>query len=133
LYAGANKCLIWEVFANRGLGFSADQGNPDDRTDQTQAFDVHPSCLSNAGIGENSVDFVSVYPNPAKDVLFVDLTKRSDITELRMIDVQGKVLTELVNLSPSVIDINVSGFKNGVYFLELTAADGSKTIRVVKH
>jgi hypothetical protein len=133
LYAGANKCLIWEVFANRGLGFSADQGNPDDRTDQTQAFDVHPSCLQNAGMEENTFDFVSVYPNPAKDVLFVDLTKRADVTQLRMIDVQGKILTEVSGITPSVVNINVSGFKNGIYFLELTAADGTKSIRVVKH
>ncbi|MDH4474642.1 MAG: T9SS-dependent M36 family metallopeptidase [Fluviicola sp.] len=133
LYAGANKCLIWEVFARRGLGFSADQGNPDDRTDQTQAFDVDPSCLSNAGTEENTFDFVSVYPNPAKDVLFIDLTKRADITEIRMIDVQGKILTEVTGITPSIVNINVSGFKNGIYFLELTAADGTKSIRVVKH
>lgn len=133
LYAGANKCLIWEVFARRGLGFSADQGDADSRTDQVQAFDVHPSCLSNAGIEENNADFISVYPNPAKDVLFVDLTKRADVTEIRMIDVQGKVLTELTGVTPSVVSINVSGFKNGIYFLELTAADGTKSIRVVKH
>ncbi|MES2556429.1 MAG: T9SS-dependent M36 family metallopeptidase [Bacteroidota bacterium] len=133
LYAGANKCLIWEVFANRGLGYSADQGDADDRTDQSEAFDVHPSCLSNAGIEENTADFVSVYPNPAKDVLFVDLTKRADISQLRIVDVQGKVLTEMAHLSPSVISINVSGFKNGIYFLELTTVDGTKSIRVVKH
>src|SRR3989338_4724550 len=133
LYAGANKCLIWEVFANRGLGFSADQGDPDSRTDQVQAFDVHPSCIENAGINENNADFVSVYPNPAKDILFVDLTKRADVTEIRMIDVQGKVLTELTGVTHSVVSINVSGFKNGIYFLELTALDGTKSIRVIKH
>ncbi|MCH2225393.1 MAG: T9SS-dependent M36 family metallopeptidase [Crocinitomicaceae bacterium] len=43
LYNGANECLIWEVFANRGLGYSADQGDPDDRTDQLEAFDLPPA------------------------------------------------------------------------------------------
>ncbi len=42
LYNGANECLIWNVFANRGLGFSADQGSSDSRSDQTQAFDLPP-------------------------------------------------------------------------------------------
>jgi hypothetical protein len=42
LYNGEHQCLIWEVFANRGLGFSADQGSSDDRTDQTPAFDLPP-------------------------------------------------------------------------------------------
>ena len=26
LYGGSNKCLIWQVFADRGLGYSANQG-----------------------------------------------------------------------------------------------------------
>ncbi len=41
---GANQCLIWEVFAARGLGFSASQGSSQSRTDQTEAFDIPPSC-----------------------------------------------------------------------------------------
>ena len=28
LYGGANQCLIWEAFAKRGLGVSAEQGSP---------------------------------------------------------------------------------------------------------
>ncbi len=42
LYNGEHQCLIWEVFANRGLGYSADQGSSNDRTDQTAAFDLPP-------------------------------------------------------------------------------------------
>jgi uncharacterized repeat protein (TIGR01451 family) len=44
---GANQCLIWEVFARRGLGFSARQGATDDRTDGREAFDLSPECLGN--------------------------------------------------------------------------------------
>ncbi|MCH2043825.1 MAG: T9SS-dependent M36 family metallopeptidase [Saprospiraceae bacterium] len=44
-YGGANQCLIWEVFARRGLGYSADQGSTLSRTDQVEAFDLPPSCL----------------------------------------------------------------------------------------
>ncbi len=47
LYAGANQCLIWSVFANRGLGWSADQGSPWSRTDQTEAFDT-PASVNNS-------------------------------------------------------------------------------------
>lgn len=44
LYGGANQCLIWEVFARRGLGFSADQGDPNTRRDAKEAFDLPPFC-----------------------------------------------------------------------------------------
>lgn len=45
LYNGAHECLIWEVFANRGFGFSASQGSTASRTDQVEAFDLSPVCL----------------------------------------------------------------------------------------
>lgn len=44
LYGGIHKCLIWNVFANRGFGFSASQGSSASRTDQTEAFDLPPFC-----------------------------------------------------------------------------------------
>ncbi|MBR9921606.1 MAG: PKD domain-containing protein [Bacteroidetes bacterium] len=44
-YNGANRCLIWEAFAERGLGWSADQGTSGSRTDQVEAFDLPPWCL----------------------------------------------------------------------------------------
>lgn len=44
LNGGANKCLIWEVFARRGLGFSASQGSSNSVADGDEAFDMPPSC-----------------------------------------------------------------------------------------
>ncbi len=43
--AGANQCLIWTAFAKRGLGETAAQGSPTNRSDGTQAFDVPNRCL----------------------------------------------------------------------------------------
>jgi PKD repeat protein len=44
LYGGIHKCLIWNVFANRGFGYSASQGSSLSRSDQTEAFDIPPFC-----------------------------------------------------------------------------------------
>lgn len=44
LTSGDNQCEIWEGFAKRGLGFSADQGSPFSRTDGTEAFDLPAAC-----------------------------------------------------------------------------------------
>jgi len=45
LYGGANACTIWEAFAKRGLGFSADQGSSGSATDGTEAFDLPPNTV----------------------------------------------------------------------------------------
>ena len=39
-----NECIIWSAFANRGLGYLADQGDADNRTDQIEDFSLPPSC-----------------------------------------------------------------------------------------
>lgn len=44
LYDGAHQCLIWKVFARRGLGFSASQGSSDNRFDGVEAFDIPTLC-----------------------------------------------------------------------------------------
>ena len=44
LTGGANQCDIWKGFAKRGLGVRASQGNANNATDGTQAFDLPASC-----------------------------------------------------------------------------------------
>jgi extracellular elastinolytic metalloproteinase len=41
---GEDTCTVWATFARRGYGFSAVQGSPDDRNDNSEAFDTDPSC-----------------------------------------------------------------------------------------
>ncbi len=48
LNGGANTCRIWEVFARRGLGFSASQGSTGSRSDGTEAFDMPATCFVDA-------------------------------------------------------------------------------------
>lgn len=43
LFGGTHICAIWEAFARRGLGFSANQGSTDSRTDGSEAFDLPPT------------------------------------------------------------------------------------------
>lgn len=42
---GENECLIWDVFARRGFGWSADQGSSFNRNDGKIAFDSKPECV----------------------------------------------------------------------------------------
>lgn len=44
LYDGANRCLIWEVFARRGLGVDADQGSNASRSDGLESYNTPNSC-----------------------------------------------------------------------------------------
>lgn len=133
LYGGQNQCLIWEVFARRGLGFSADQGDTDDRTDQVEAFDVHPSCIEGAGLGENGFAAIKVYPNPAKDILNIDMTEYDNVETVRILDLQGKVLFETTHVAGPKLQVNIAHYRSGVYLVQLTDKSGAKAVQIVKH
>jgi extracellular elastinolytic metalloproteinase len=45
IYGGANECILWDAFAKRGLGVSADQGSSSSKNDGTEAFDT-PSGIA---------------------------------------------------------------------------------------
>ena len=56
---GENQCLIWEVFARRGIGFSADQGTTRTRHDVIEGFDVLPACIQTVKIEKTSTPIIS--------------------------------------------------------------------------
>lgn len=72
LYGGIHKCLIWDVFANRGFGYSAQQGDPDNRSDQIESFMPSPFCqtVSAAPIADFEVDTLKLVCNT--EILFTD-------------------------------------------------------------
>ncbi len=44
LYNGQHACMIWNVFARRGLGYSAKQGSSSRRDDGVAAYDIPAYC-----------------------------------------------------------------------------------------
>jgi hypothetical protein len=59
LTGGLNQCLIWQAFADRGLGFSASQGSPNSTNDGVEAFDLPGFCQGpGMGILERNEDVI---------------------------------------------------------------------------
>lgn len=48
IYGGANECLLWDAFAKRGLGFSANAGSSSSTCDGTEAFDSPVPAINTA-------------------------------------------------------------------------------------
>jgi extracellular elastinolytic metalloproteinase len=53
LFNGENSCLIWSVFARRGLGINATGGSNNDRNDGTEDFNTLPTCIEALKIKKN--------------------------------------------------------------------------------
>lgn len=82
---GANQCLIWDVFARRGLGWSANQGSNENRNDGKQAFDSAPECAKQLVINKSVTPLIK-----AGDTILVTLEltnyKDATVTELVITD-----------------------------------------------
>ena len=75
-------------------------------------------------------DSVKIYPNPANELLYVNLGIQTD-AELRIFDVNGKLLQyhrEINNNS----QVNISQLDTGIYFVRIQSDQGSATKKLIK-
>ena len=131
LTGGANQCAIWEGFAKRGLGYSADQGSSSDRTDGTEAFDLPLSC-SLVNVQPTSQD-ICVGDTAAYNVALSSLFTNPPVT----LSSSGEPMTSTVAFSPNpvptvpmsatmLITTSVTS-PGGTYTLTITATDSIST------
>ena len=83
--------------------------------------------------GNKEITEVKIYPNPAKDKLFVEITQTSQIKELSVFlyDLKGQMqLQQLIQQSKTEIDI--SDFAKGIYILKVRNTDGVIVKRIMK-
>ena len=57
-FNGENQCLIWEVFARRGMGFDAKQGFANETSDNTEGFNKLPQCIKQLKITKNATEYI---------------------------------------------------------------------------
>ncbi len=81
-----------------------------------------------AGVADNSLHYLKVYPNPVKEVLHV-ATGASTIQEIRIYDTLGRLLLEQKTSSQS---IHIAQLPTGILFVEVTTHDGVGTEKVMK-
>jgi uncharacterized repeat protein (TIGR01451 family) len=96
---GANKSLIWEVFARRGLGWGADQGSEDAVNDGRSSFEICPSCSEELSVSKEMTDFIV-----AGDEIEVNLL----VGNYKDSDVNGVVIRDLIPQGANVILNSVS-------------------------
>ncbi|MGC4129963.1 MAG: T9SS-dependent M36 family metallopeptidase [Bergeyella sp.] len=117
---GENKCLIWEVFAKRGVGVNASAGSKTNINDQVEDFTVPAECA--LAVSETAATkALSVYPNPAKDEFYLKV--QGAVTgkiNVEIFDASGKLVSSQRISSDNKEAINVQSLPNGVYIVKAT-------------
>ena len=95
---------------------------------QSVEFEVHVIMhYVYDGVDENERDRVSVYPNPMRDVLFIEANNGLPVQSVEVFNVTGQRV-----ISSRGTEINVSDLGAGVYFVRVTVDDKKMIHRIVK-
>ncbi|MEX0967089.1 MAG: Calx-beta domain-containing protein [Bacteroidia bacterium] len=89
-------------------------------------IDDDPIGMEEKGLLSN----ISIYPNPANDILTLEASENLDV--VRLTNLLGQQVMELVNVQPGATMINIADLEKGVYLLHVSTKDGTATQRFIK-
>ena len=94
------------------------------------SFSIDICYITNSlGLDTNSLSNVTVYPNPTKDILNINIPQAIGVSKLKLFDIQGReVLEKTTNNTNEVL--NIGNLQSGVYMLSIEN-EANKTIKKV--
>ncbi|MFT7335150.1 MAG: hypothetical protein ACI9M1_001050 [Porticoccaceae bacterium] len=131
---GTDYCMIWEVFAARGLGVNASAGSANVGNDQVEDFtrpSAGPNCVLDINQFEND-GVMSVYPSPSDGQLNIRIKQFIGKVNIQVIDVVGRVVYKSDDeFFSSQIELNLSHLGAGVYILKVNGEGLSYTEKII--
>jgi hypothetical protein len=73
---------------------------------------------------------VSVYPNPASDLVFVTLPNVHPFTSIEVYNATGQKITTQ-SIFQRVIELNTSNYANGSYFIHFIGENASQHAAII--
>ena len=94
------------------------------------SFSIDICYITNSlGLESNSLTNTSVYPNPTKDLLNIEIPNAVGTSKLKLYDVQGRFVMETITNTTFEI-MNIENLQSGVYLLSIEN-ENNKTVKKV--
>ncbi|MCI9846106.1 T9SS type A sorting domain-containing protein [Flavobacterium pectinovorum] len=111
----------WGLSINNGIMYVADSSNNRIRKITTATL----------GLNENNKAVtLTVYPNPATNILNIQLEEISPNTQLKISDILGKTIFTK-KIEANITSISTESFKKGVYLITVLNSDKKTTQKVI--
>jgi len=75
---------------------------------------------------------LNVSPNPTQGNVSISFSDNSMVSSVRVLDINGREVLAIDNSDESTLSFDMSVFKSGVYFVEVTNEAGSQTRKIIK-
>ncbi|MHA3789367.1 T9SS type A sorting domain-containing protein [Flavobacterium hauense] len=86
-----------------------------------------------AGLNENLASKLSVYPNPANNVVTIDNNQNIQISAISIVDINGRTVKSAQYDGVSNAQINISELSSGIYMMNIASDQGMTTKKIVKN
>lgn len=93
--------------------------------------DSYSFSEATAGVNENALTNLSVYPNPTSDV--VNVTVDALVSNVAIVDLNGRTVKTAKFDGVSNASVNVSDLASGVYMMTISSDKGTTTKKIVKN
>jgi aminopeptidase YwaD len=120
-----NQHTVNDTFANVDPAYVYNVGKA--AVGALQHFAVATTALAVNETHANHLDSVKIYPNPAKNLVTLELPDHIKDFKVEISDMSGKLVLKTENK----IEINVSDLQNGVYFCSIKVNDQNVTRKIV--
>ena len=131
---GKDYCMIWEVFAARGLGVNASAGDGNIGNDQVEDY-TRPANGANcslATIDVNEDNVMRVFPNPFKGDITVRINNFNGTVAIKVIDINGREVYSVINeVFNNQKTLDFSHLSSGIYILEIEGEDLRYTEKII--
>ncbi len=81
-----------------------------------------------SNIVENQYFNVIIYPNPADNFIYVSINSNENINKIQINNVEGKLMQTVKNFKPKKIEIDISEFPAGLYFVEIETTTNQRYV-----
>lgn len=86
-----------------------------------------------AGVNELNSDELNVYPNPANDVVTVQLNDVEEDLEIEWLSAEGNIVNVKETISnKNQITFNIKDLESGIYYLKIKGERSNQTVKISK-
>jgi len=131
---GQDFCMIWDVFARRGLGLNASAGDTNIGNDQVEDFTVPapgPNCVLAVDYFKNE-SMIKVYPNPTNGQISINIPKFVGKIAIQVVDLNGRIVyNENTDFNVEKV-IDLGAYQSGVYILKVAGDQINYSQKIIK-
>ncbi|MEC4047897.1 T9SS-dependent M36 family metallopeptidase [Flavobacterium sp. SUN046] len=132
---GQDYCMIWQVFARRGLGVNANSGDAFNSIDEVEDFTQPapgPNCVLSVNYFDNE-ELFRVYPNPTNGSLNLRINNYVGKVSIQIIDINGRLVNDIKNEDFNIEKtLNLNALQTGVYILKVSGDNINFTQKIIK-